>query len=133
VRNSLQISQSAETLERESGFQAASPSATDFQAAIYGGRWSEAIQLLEEIGLVNLPNIPSFDPVHYADMPSGKTENKALASGTGTSLERAKFLIAQQKYLEYLESGQQKRALAVLRTELAQLTKDQSVLHSVSG
>jgi len=47
-------------------------------------------------------------------------------------MDRAKFLIAQQKYLEYLEGGQQKRALAVLRGELANLTTESEVLHSVS-
>jgi hypothetical protein len=47
-------------------------------------------------------------------------------------MDKAKFLIAQQKYLEYLEAGQQKRALAVLRGELANLTTESEVLHSVS-
>lgn len=60
---------------------------------------------------------------------SGKTK----ASGDKASnMDMARFLIARQKYLEYLEAGQQKRALAVLRGELANLTKESEVLHSVS-
>jgi len=64
-------------------------------------------------------------------MASGKMKDPA--SGTGSSAEQARFLIAQQKYLEFLELGQQKKALAVLRGELALLTKDSEHLHLVSG
>lgn len=123
----LSLSQSAEALESESGYQAASPPATDFEAAIYGGRWAEAIQLLEELG-VNSTNA-SGQSSSSNSVSSGKT--KATGS-KGTNMDRAKFMIAQQKYLEYLEAGQQKRALAVLRGELANLTTKSEVLHAVS-
>ena len=51
----------------------------------------------------------------------------------GSNADKARFLIAQQKYLEYLEVGQQKKALSVLRGELARLTRDSEALHGMSG
>lgn len=80
--------------------------------------------------------IPSETPKSTA--PSSSTssvasgKSKAIVTGTGTKMEQAKFLIAQQKYLELLELGQQKKALNVLRLELAALTKDQEALHAIS-
>lgn len=43
------------------------------------------------------------------------------------------FLIARQKYLELLETDQQKKALAVLRGELAPVAKVPEKLHELSG
>lgn len=48
-------------------------------------------------------------------------------------MENIRFLISQQKYLEMLELGAQKKALAVLRNELAPVTRDSEVLHALSG
>jgi hypothetical protein len=115
-------------LELESGYQSASAPAIDFEAAIYGGRWAEAIQLLEQLGVGNHPSSSQGPSSSTSSISSGKTKAVEKAS----NMERAKFLIAQQKYLEYLEGGQQKRALAVLRGELANLTTESEVLHSVS-
>jgi hypothetical protein len=117
-------------LEAESGIELHRGVASDFEAAIFGGRWAEAVQLLPEMG------IPSETPKSTA--PSSSTssvasaKSKAIVTGTGTKMEQAKFLIAQQKYLELLELGQQKKALNVLRLELAALTKDQEALHAIS-
>ncbi len=47
-------------------------------------------------------------------------------------LQEAKFLISQQKYLEYLESGKTAMALQVLRNELAPLHTDPDLLHPLS-
>jgi len=115
-------------LELESGYQSASAPAIDFEAAIYGGRWAEAIQLLEHLGVANHPSSSSGPSSSTSSISSGKTK----AVEKSSDMDRAKFLIAQQKYLEYLEGGQQKRALAVLRGELANLTTESEVLHSVS-
>lgn len=48
-------------------------------------------------------------------------------------MDRAQFLIAKQKYLEYLEAGHQKKALGVLRNELAASATDSEALHDLSG
>ncbi len=50
-----------------------------------------------------------------------------------TAGKQALFLILQQKYLELLEANQTKRALAVLRTELAPLAAHTDKLHALSG
>ena len=44
----------------------------------------------------------------------------------------AKFLIAKQKYLEYLEAGKTTAALQVLRNELAPLNPELDHLHALS-
>lgn len=46
---------------------------------------------------------------------------------------RALFMLLRQKYLELLEQGQTKRALAALRSELARLAPHSEELHSLSG
>lgn len=125
-------SQSADVLEAESGYQLCDGAATDFQNAILGGRWSDALDLLPELG------IPVFNPAAEAgpsSESSSVTSDKAgngVMSGTSPG-DQARFLISQQKYLEYLEVGQQKKALSVLRGELARVAKDQDVLHTLSG
>jgi hypothetical protein len=55
-----------------------------------------------------------------------------VASFLFTWLQEAKFLINQQKYLEYLESGKTAMALHVLRNELAPLHTDPDLLHPLS-
>jgi hypothetical protein len=79
-----------------------------------------------------MPDSTEEQPVSSrSSIASGKT--RAVAAGKGTTAEQVKFLVAQQKYLELLEQGQQKKALAVLRNELAPVTKDSEVLHTISG
>jgi hypothetical protein len=46
--------------------------------------------------------------------------------------QEAKFLISQQKYLEYLETGKTTMALHVLRNELAPLHMDPEQLQPLS-
>ena len=58
---------------------------------------------------------------------------KTSSSAHTTPAHQARFSIAQQKYLEYLELGQQKKALNTLRQELAPVVKDSEVLHNLSG
>jgi hypothetical protein len=55
-----------------------------------------------------------------------------VASISFAWLQDAKFLISQQKYLEYLESGKTAMALHVLRNELAPLQTDPDLLHPLS-
>ena len=101
---SADFSHAAESLEAESGYTLSSPSVTAFQASILGGRWSEALALLPELGLKS-----------------------------SEASEQAQFLVARQKYLELLETDQQKKALAVLRGELAPVAKEAEKLHELSG
>jgi hypothetical protein len=61
------------------------------------------------------------------------TTSKAPSTSLVTAVEQAKFLISQQKYLEYLEVGSQKKALHTLRTELAPAAKESDALHNLSG
>ncbi|WVN90744.1 uncharacterized protein L203_105987 [Cryptococcus depauperatus CBS 7841] len=119
--------QSADVLEKESGYSLETQAATDFQNAILGGRWSEALALLSEFGIIT---------------PESDTEENSLGkdftSADGQQSEndpanQVRLLIAQQNYLEYLELGQQKKALGVLRGDLARVVKDQEVLHTLSG
>nr|XP_031862925.1 uncharacterized protein CI109_001399 [Kwoniella shandongensis]KAA5529997.1 hypothetical protein CI109_001399 [Kwoniella shandongensis] len=124
--------QAADVLEAESGFHLSTAAASDFQAAILGGRWSEALALLPELGIPTASN--TVEPESSSSsIASGKTKATMMGKGSGSVTDQARFLIAQQKYLEYLEVGQQKKALGVLRGELARVAKDQDVLHTLSG
>ncbi|WVQ79097.1 hypothetical protein IAT38_001191 [Cryptococcus sp. DSM 104549] len=123
--------QSADVLEAESGYRLSTQAATDFQAAILGGRWSEALALLPELGIPAPSTAPPASS--SSSIASGKTRATVTGKGTGSVADQTRFLIAQQKYLEYLEVGQQKKALGTLRGELARVAKDQDVLHTLSG
>lgn len=130
------LSATAEALEAESGYRLSTRAAADFQAAILGGRWSEALGLLPELGVPvplndDIPPIPEEPASSSSSVISEKP--KPVAPGVGTASEQAKLLISQQKYLEYLESGSQKKALHTLRSELAPVAKDSEMLHTLSG
>ncbi|WVQ93433.1 hypothetical protein IAU59_000504 [Kwoniella sp. CBS 9459] len=123
--------QAADVLEAESGYHLSTPAATDFQAAILGGRWSEALALLPELG-IPMPAVTEPQSSR-SSIASGKTKAVTLGKGTGSVSDQATFLIAQQKYLEYLEVGQQKKALSVLRSDLNRVARDSDVLHTLSS
>lgn len=59
---------------------------------------------------------------------------KAQTQYTGLSRhsQTVKFLIAEQKFLEHLEARDTKKALSVLRNELALLNHDSERLHQLS-
>ena len=118
----------------------ASSAVTDFQNAILGGRWAEAIVFLPELGIDTSseagPAIKVEPPTDGSPAASIKDSSSIHLGGAGTTLtvvQQFKFLISRQKYLEYLELGQQKKALATLRTELAPVAKDSDDLHTLSG
>ncbi|KAL7414801.1 hypothetical protein BDY24DRAFT_18376 [Mrakia frigida] len=97
-------SESALTLEEESGYILEVAPIGEFKAAILGGRWDEALGLMEATGL----------------------------SGSGWEVS-VKFAIAEQEYLELLETSQTKKALVVLRSKLAPLNLDAERLHRLSS
>ncbi|KAA1469347.1 WD40 repeat-like protein [Dentipellis sp. KUC8613] len=96
--------ESAATLEAESGYVMESPEVSEFRQCILDGDWGEA-----EVALTRL----------------GVSEDEGLWE--------AKFLINQQKYLEYLEAGRSTAALHVLRNELAPLNMEPEQLQPLSS
>ncbi|KAI0032289.1 WD40 repeat-like protein [Vararia minispora EC-137] len=96
--------QSATTLEEESGYAMETPPVAHFRRKVLEGAWQEAVDALADLGLAE---------------DSGLTE--------------AKCLIIQQKYLELLETGKTTEALHILRDELASLHPDATHLHFLSG
>jgi len=92
------VSESAATLEAESGYTMESSEVSDFRQCILDGAWASA-----EAALLR-------DHV----------------------MQEAKFLISQQKYLELLEASKTGAALNVLRHELAPLSVEPDLLHSLS-
>ncbi|KAI5479335.1 catabolite degradation protein [Pseudohyphozyma bogoriensis] len=94
----------ADKLQAESGFTLESNTVTEFRNGILAGRWDRVEKLLLEL--------PTSDI---------------------TDLTTVKFAIAQQKFLEALESGETKRALTILRGELAPLNHDSGRLHLLSS
>ncbi len=122
-------------LQVESGYSLSSQPAIDFQAAVLGGRWAEALSLLPDLGLPsNSQPAQQAATSSSSSIASGKT--KARSSDgvhSGSRADRAKFLISEQKYLELLETGQQNRALVVLRKELTPVIRDKDVLRDLSG
>ncbi|KAH9066471.1 WD40 repeat-like protein [Lactarius vividus] len=96
--------ESAATLEAESGYVMETSRVAEFRRCILEGAWREAEEALEHLG---------------------------VAEDDG--LWEAKFLISQQKYLEYLETGKTTKALHVLRNELAPLHMDPEQLQPLSS
>ncbi|KAH9981139.1 WD40 repeat-like protein [Lactifluus volemus] len=96
--------ESAATLEEESGYVMETSPVAEFRRCILEGAWSEAEHALERLG---------------------------VAEDDG--LWEAKFLISQQKYLEYLETSKTTMALHVLRNELAPLHMDPEQLLPLSS
>lgn len=188
--------QTATVLEAESGIEQEPLIASSLKAAVIGGRWSETIQLLVELGVVNekdrarlakkrtssasmamsadadsqmsntvpaqgqtqvainghgeLSLGPDGNPTsrqevnHVQSTQNGRSKRRASGNGNGNGIDndshnpnsigrQALFMILRQKYLELLELGQIKRALTVLRSELAHLAPHSDELHALSG
>eukprot|EP00842_Homolaphlyctis_polyrhiza_P002383 jgi/Hompol1/3145/HPOL_006372-RA len=95
-------SDSVRCLQQESGLVLETPAVNHFRCAVLAGDWPLAERLLSQMEVAR------------------------------PSLDDARFLIKQQKYLELLERQELKRALAVLRNEIAQLNVPQEMLHMLS-
>ncbi|KAI0063418.1 WD40 repeat-like protein [Artomyces pyxidatus] len=96
--------ESAATLEAESGYVMETPQVAEFRQCVLEGAWTDAEAALMHLGVRD-----------------------------DDGLWEAKFLISQQKYLEYLEAGRTTAALHVLRNELAPLHMDPEQLHPLSS
>lgn len=97
-------SQSAVTLEKESGFPLESAAVAKFRDGVLKGDWTLVESLFPTLEL---------------------DQNKDVVV--------VRFLIRQQKYLELLETRHIKKALIVLRNELAPLDFNSERLHSLSS
>uniref|UniRef100_A0A6Q2ZD71 WD repeat-containing protein 26 n=1 Tax=Esox lucius TaxID=8010 RepID=A0A6Q2ZD71_ESOLU len=99
-------SQTVDLLMQESGCRLEHPSATKFRNHVMEGEWDKAESDLNEL--------------------------KALMHSP-SAIVRMKFLLLQQKYLEYLEDAKVLEALQVLRAELTPLKYNTERIHILSG
>ncbi|QRV99920.1 WD repeat-containing protein [Ceratobasidium sp. AG-Ba] len=97
-------SETAATLEAESGYKLESSDVAQFRHSIKAGLWDDAAATLVRLGVT--------------------AENE---------LRAGRFLISQQKYLEQLEALQPTAALQTLRGELAVYCTDPERLHHLSS
>ncbi|KAK9885557.1 hypothetical protein WA026_012307 [Henosepilachna vigintioctopunctata] len=100
------LTRTADVLISESGCRLDHPAAIKFKHHILDGDWSKADHDLQELQtLIN----------------------------SSTNLVEMKFLILEQKYLEFLEDGRVLDALHVLRNELTPLQHNTSRVHQLSS
>uniref|UniRef100_A0A673B2E5 WD repeat-containing protein 26 n=1 Tax=Sphaeramia orbicularis TaxID=375764 RepID=A0A673B2E5_9TELE len=115
----LGLNQTVDLLMQESGCRLEHPSATKFRNHVMEGEWDKAESDLNE--LKALMHSPSAIVVN---------NNHNISS---CCFQRMKFLLLQQKYLEYLEDGKVLEALQVLRAELTPLKYNTERIHILSG
>ncbi|XP_041037754.1 WD repeat-containing protein 26-like isoform X2 [Carcharodon carcharias] len=102
----LGFNQTVEQLMQETGCSLEHPSATKFRNHVTEGDWEKAEADLTELkSLVHLPQ----------------------------AIVRMKFLLLEQKYLEFLDDGKVLEALQVLRFELTPLKYNTDRIHALSG
>jgi len=100
---SLDLSETASMLERESGIQLHDPSIAKMRSDILHGEWDSVMNHLEVLGVTS-----------------------------DESFNSVQFLVARQKYLECLEKGQLQSALKTLREELTPVCRDSNQLHKLA-
>ncbi|NWT04232.1 WDR26 protein, partial [Mionectes macconnelli] len=119
----LGLNQTVDLLMQESGCRLEHPSATKFRNHVMEGEWDKAENDLNELkALVHSP---------HAIVVRGTLE--LFQSCVVELIVRMKFLLLQQKYLEYLEDGKVLEALQVLRCELTPLKYNTERIHVLSG
>ncbi|XP_025413330.1 WD repeat-containing protein 26 [Sipha flava] len=101
------LNQTAEVLMQESGCRLEHPAATQFRHHVMDGEWHKVSADLNE-----LQTLVGNSCQYFLDM---------------------KFLIFEQKYLEYLEDGKVLDALHVLRNELTPLQHNIDKVHMLSS
>ncbi|KAG9464973.1 hypothetical protein GDO78_019137, partial [Eleutherodactylus coqui] len=76
---------------------------------------------------------PLYTPCRQSSGGSGSEHSSSSSCPTSDVIRRMKFLLLQQKYLEYLEDGKVLEALQVLRCELTPLKYNTERIHVLSG
>lgn len=90
--------QSADVLEAESGYQLCDGAATDFQNAILGGRWSDALDLLPELGIpVSNPAAEAGPSSESSSVTSDKAGNGVM-SGTSPGDKRVSSFLSKSTW-----------------------------------
>ncbi|KAI8817138.1 WD40-repeat-containing domain protein [Fimicolochytrium jonesii] len=97
------LSESAKTLQKESGRSLETPTVTDFRHGVLYGDWETVERLLSSLEIRN------------------------------RDIETVKFLIREQKYLELVEKQDMAKALHVLRHELGPLNLNTERVHELSS
>lgn len=119
---------SAHRLSQESGYEVESPTVAAFRHAVLHGDWADAESLL-------FGPETSLDGGGVSIRGGGMRGIQRLDFVDGVDKDYLKFVIREQKYLEYLEKQDTGRALMVLQTELQPLKPavwDKSRLNGLS-
>jgi len=103
----LGLDKTTETLIKESGCLLEHPTAATFCQLIMRGQWDQAESTLERL--------------------------KSIMGQSQNDITNMRFLILEQKYLEFLEDGKILEALKCLRDELAPLKYNTDRLHELSS
>ena len=117
------FSESAATLEAESGYTMESPEVAEFRRCILDADWARADAALMRLGVAD-------DERLWVSL--GMLCQDCSTTDAWVHSQEAKFLISQQKYLELLEANKITAALHVLRNELAPMSVDPDSLHALS-
>ena len=119
------LRESAATLEAESGYTMEAPEVSEFRQYILDADWSAAEAALVRLGVTE-------DEGLWVSSSPGRPQIRMGSDPPHPSLQQAKFLIGQQKFLELLEARKTIPALNVLRNELAPLNASPDQLHSLT-
>ncbi|KAK0525979.1 hypothetical protein OC834_004966 [Tilletia horrida] len=151
----LGFESAAQALEKESGVKLEHPSITAFRTAVLSGEWKNADRLLMD-GLRHAAarRLRHAGGAAAAIVPAksssggGASSSRVRASSSSSSsinvncvlrdpetqsLESIKFALQQQRFLELLEAGHNKKALSVLRDRLTPLNYGSERLHQLSS
>ncbi|KAE8600386.1 hypothetical protein XENTR_v10013226 [Xenopus tropicalis] len=127
----LGLNQTVDLLMQESGCRLEHPSATKFRNHVMEGEWDKAENDLNE--LKSLVHSPHAVAACRPSSGGSGSEHSPTSCPTADVIRRMKFLLLQQKYLEYLEDGKVLEALQVLRCELTPLKYNTERIHVLSG
>lgn len=91
------------------------------------GKWETVVRLLQDENI-----IAGVEVAVGVSVRSHNTTWPLMLMRTLSLWQTVRFKIAEQKFLEYLEARDTKRALSVLRNELAPLNHNPDRLHQLS-
>jgi len=102
----LGLKNATDVLMKEAGCRLDDPSSATFRHCVMKGDWTGAVNVLEDLK-------------HHLDSPS--------------VLNKMKFIILEQKYLEYIHDNRTFEALKVLQLEISPLNHNTSRTHQLSS